>query len=70
MNQIQKNCNQEAKLRSSFGSRHFGSDNISIAVVVGFELSAGLGVVLERFFFSSLGSAVDSHPSGLGSRAL
>ena len=44
--------------------------NISIAVVVGFELSAGLGVVLERVLFSSLGLDVDSHPSGLGSRTL
>ena len=51
-------------------SRHFGSDNNSTVVVVGFELSAGVGVVLEEKFLFPLGSAVDSHLSDLGSRAL
>ena len=54
----------------AFGSRHFGSDNNSIVVVVGFEFSAGVGIVLEEKFLFPLGSAVDSHLSGLGSRAL
>ena len=39
-------------------------------VVVAFELSAGIGVVLEEKKIFPFGSAVDSHPSGLGSRAL
>ena len=34
-----------------FGSRHFSSDNNSIVVVVEFELSAGIGVVVEENFY-------------------
>ena len=61
---------EQKRVRNPCGSRHFSLDNNSIVVVVGFELSAGVGVVLEEKFLFPLGSAVDSHLSGLGSRAL
>ena len=62
-----------------FGSSHFGSSHFWLKAfrlrqqfnfVLGFELSAGVGVVLDEKFLFLLGSAVDSHLSGLDSRAL